>query len=270
MPIILRTVGEYREAIKTLRKFTTGFEAHKTVKGVLVSTGYDLRTLQDTKDFRNPLTGSERAKIARYFDVYQRHAAYKGTVIQRFKDPKRLREAQAAMGMPVGKGWRGVFVPQPSDATGAKLVKIKKKWIIEYVSQGVDTIFVPFDRVLFAVEGEDYVRELFAGADPAYRYNLDMGYGRNRWSSGGNLEQMIRDMGYIMARYGHYSEFIMGVHVYRGTNDNFNKLKTEHFKTVAKKKITQAKIKVRVRRERRQLHDWNENIRLAKKYPGTR
>lgn len=253
--IKLKTTGEYHRAIEALRPYADGFTA---------ADGYDLRKLKNPYD--NPLTRSQQAKVAKYFDVLQRHAGYKGTSYQYFRDPKKLRGAQIAMGMPSRSLWRGVFVPQPSDGTPAKLVQRGGKWLIEYRYQGVDTIFVPFDKMLFAEHGTSYVRGLFYHSPKSYLYNLDMGYGRNRWKAGGNLEQMLRDLEFIINSYGHYSDFVMGVHVYRGGLDAYNELKIEHFSTVKHKKISQEKIKKIIRKERRELTDWEEYLRLVRKF----
>lgn len=255
MAIKLITNGEYRQAIIKLRRYADGFDS---------ASGFNLRKLTDP--LRNLLTKKERAKVAKYFDVLQRHAGYKGTIFQKFRDPKKLRSAQAAMGMPSRSTWRGVFVPQPSDATPARLVLIKNQWVIEYAYQGVDTIFVPFDRMEFAINGIDYVRELFAGADPAYLYNLDMGYGRNRWKMGGNFEQMLRDLNFIITKYEMFAEFVMGVHVYRGGLTQYNKLKTEHFETEKIRRVTQEHIKKIIRKERRELSKWQTYLKLSKHF----
>lgn len=257
MAIKLKSTGEYQRAIVALRKYADGFEA---------SDGFDLRKLKNPYD--NPLTRSQKAKVAKYFDVLQRHAGYKGISYQYFRDSRKLSEAQRAVGMPSRSSWRGVFVPQPSEGTPAKLVKRAGQWLIEYRYQGVDTIFVPFDKMLFAEHGTYYVRGLFHNAPKSYLYNLDMGYGRNRWKAGGNLEQMLRDLDYILNGYGHYSEFVMGVHVYRGGLDAYNELKRAQFTTIKQKKITQEKLKKIIRKERRELHDWEEYLRLVRKFAG--
>jgi len=260
--IKLKTTGEYKRAIAALRYYADGFTA---------ADGYDLRHLSN--EYHNPLTRSQRAKIARYYDVLQRHAGYKGTTFQQFRDPKKLAGAQKAMGMPTGQSWRGVFVPQPSENTPAKLVMHRKMWVIEYWENGVDSIFVPFDKLEFAERDIEYVRELFEGAPSEYLYNLDMGHGRNRWKAGGNLDQMLSDLGRLVQNnlsgvsgQSAFEEYIMGVHVYRGGLKNFNKLKTEHFKTLNMKRVTQEQIKTIIRKERRRLHDYQEYLRLMRKF----
>ena len=97
-----------------------------------------------------------------------------------------------------------------------------------------------------------------------------MGHGRNRWKAGGNLEQMISDLSQIVFNYGieGVSQFVLGAHVYRGGLKKFNELKTAHFATVNMKKITQGQVKAIVRRERRKLHDYQEYLRLTKKFGG--
>lgn len=255
MAIKLKTVGEYKRAIKALRHYAGGFEA---------ADGFDLRHLND--EYHNPLTRSQKAKVARYYDVLQRHAGYKGTTFQQFRDPKKLASAQHAMGMPTRQTWRGVFVPMPSENTPVKLVNHRGMWVIEYWEQGVDTIFVPFDQELFAQYDIEYVRKLFENAPAHYLYNLDMGHGRNRWKAGGNLNQMLDDLSRIVFKYGTYYDFVMGVHVYRGGLQAFNKLKTEHFKTEKIRRVTQEQVKKIIRKERRRLHDYEEYLRLVKKF----
>lgn len=254
MAIKLKTTGEFNRAIKALRKYADGFDT---------ADGYDLRQIRNPYD--NPLTKSQKAKVARYFDVLQRHAGYKGTNYQHFTDPKRLASAQKAMGMPSRSSWRGVFVPQPSDATPAKLVEHKGQWVIEYTWQGVDTVFIPFDKLAFATYGTEYVAELLGDLPSDYRYNLDMGHGRNRWKAGGNLEQVLRDLDFIVSGYGHFAEFVMGVHVYRGGMRAFNKLKTENAATMDRKKITQKMLIAKVRKERRTLKDYMNAVELREK-----
>lgn len=260
-PLInLQTVGEYRRAIKALREFADGFEA---------KDGFDLRYLKsdiyhpdknDPMHYYNPLSPAKREKIARYFDVLQRHHGYKGTLYQTFKDKRTLKSAQRAMGMPTWVGWRGVFVPQPAENTPATLIRVEKKWVIQYRKQGVDTVFVPFNKIQFAERGVDYVRDLFKNADPSYKYNLDMGHGRNRWKAGGNLDQMLRDLGFLIEHniagtsgQTEYENYIMGVHVYRATWDTFNTLKRAQQKTMAQKRVDQEEIKKKIASERRKL-----------------
>ena len=252
MAIELKTVGEYRRAINALMPYTRGFEKY---------ADYDF-----TDQYFNPLNFGEKMHVRRYFDVLMRHAGYKGTVYQKFKSTEKLHSAQRAMGMPTWPGWRGVFVPQPDSSTPARLVRIKGQWVIEYTRQGVDTVFVPFDRTVFAELGTEYLRELLGDLPVDYLYNLDMGYGRNRWGAGGNLEQVIRDLGHIINGYGNYSEFVMGVHVYRGGLKSFNKLKTSNAKTMRTKKLTQEKIRKIIRKERRELTDYQEWLRLKRKF----
>lgn len=239
--IKLKSTGEYIRAIKVLRQYADGFTS-------VDAPEFDLRHFTE---FNNPLTRSQKDKVRRYFDVYQRHAAYKGVKWQQFRDPKNLRDAQKAMGMPTKQTWRGVFVPEPSPDTAAGLVRYGKKYVIEYRYQGVDTIFVPFDRMAFAMGGAMYVYELFKDAPASYLYNLDMGYGRNRWKLGGNLRQMLEDLDRIVNLYGHYDSFVMGAHVYRGGRDAFEKLRAENFKTMGKKKMTQDMIKKQINAERK-------------------
>lgn len=255
MAIKLKTNGEYIRAIKALRRYADGFTA---------ADGFDLRSLSN--QYHNPLTRSQKAKIARYMDVLQRHAAYKGTRFQRFRDPAKLASAQKAMGMPSRGSWRGVFVPQPAPETPAVLVQYRGQWVVEYRFQGIDTVFVPFDRELFATYGTSYVRSLFHGLPQDYRYNLDMGHGRNRWKAGGNLDQMLRDLDFIVSSYDDVADFVMGVHVYRGTNESYNDLKRAHFRTVRVKRAQQDLIRKIVRKERRELRDYQEFIRLSRKF----
>lgn len=254
--IKLKSTGEFNRAIKALRKYADGFETED---------GFDLRKIRNP--YENPLTKKQRDKVARYFDVLQRHGGYKGTSYQHFSDPKRLASAQKAMGMPSRSSWRGVFVPQPSDETPVKLVQHRGQWVIEYKHQGVDTVFVPFDKLEFATYGTQYVAELLGDLPDDYRYNLDMGYGRNRWKAGGNLSQMLRDLDFIVSGYGHYSEFVQGVHVYRGGKVEFNELKKANIATMREKKLAQEKIKNKIRKERRELADYQNAVRLAKKFP---
>lgn len=259
MAIKLKTPGEYRRAIEQLRRYADGFTA---------ADGYDLRKLQGMYD--NPLSESRKKRVREYFDVLQRHAGYKGFSYQHFRDTKKLKSAQRAMGMPDKGTWRGVFVPEPSENTPAKLVQhgrgVDSVWTIEYQMQGVDTVFVPFDRLLFAEHDISYVRGLLHGLPADYRYNLDMGYGRNRWKAGGNLEQMLRDLTHIVGQYGHFSEFVAGVHVYRGGLAAFNELKWEQVKTKERKIKTQEEIRKIIRKERRELHDYQEWQRLKRKF----
>lgn len=243
MAIKLKSTGEYIRAIKELRRYADGFTSTDAPE-------FDLRHFTE---FHNPLTRSQKDKVRRYFDVFQRHAAYKGVKWQQFRDPKNLRDAQKAMGMPIKQTWRGVFIPQPSEDTAAHLVRYGKKYVIEYRYQGLDTIFVPFDREAFALGGAMYVYELFKDAPETYLYNLDMGYGRNRWMMGGNLRQMLEDLDRIVNLYGHYDSFVMGAHVYRGGKAAYEKLRSEHFKTMGKKKLTQADIKRKTHTERKKL-----------------
>ena len=263
MTIKLKSTWEYKNAIEHIRRYATGFEATDTSGN---STNFDLRHFGNP--YHNPLSKSERARVARYFDVYQRHVGYKGTSFQKIKDPKKLTSAQKAMGMPTRQTWRGVFVPQPSENTPAKMRKYGADWVIEYFEQGMDTIFVPFDRMQFVMRDVEYVRELFSTSPKTYMYNLDMGHGRNRWKAGGNLEQMLRDLSQIIFNYGidAVSQFVLGVHVYRGGLKRFNELKMEHFATVNMKKVTQSQVKVIIRKERRKLHDYQEYLRLKRKF----
>lgn len=255
MAIKLKSNGEYVRAIKALRHYADGFNP---------ADGFDLRHLSN--QYRNPLTRSQKAKVARYMDVLQRHAGYKDARYQHFRDPAKLASAQKAMGMPSRGSWRGVFVPQPAPETPAQLVRYKNTWIIEYRHQGVDTVFVPFDRELFATYGTSYVHGLLHGLPKDYRYNLDMGYGRNRWKAGGNLEQMLRDLEFIVSGYGNVADFVMGVHVYRGGNDAYNDLKLAQFRTVHTKRATQDAIRKVIRKERRELNDYQEFVRLSRKF----
>lgn len=279
MPIKLKTVGEYRNAIKQLRVYADGFEA---------TDGYDLRYLRgdiyhpDKDDYRhyiNPLKEHQKKKIERFFDVLQRHHGYKGTSYQTFDNEKDLHSAQRAMGMPTWKGWRGVFVPEPDDSTPATLVKVEKpgrgkkraQWLIEYQRQGVDTIFVPFDKIQFATHGVSYVRGLFKDAPLNYKYNIDMGYGRNRWKTGGTLEQVLRELDFFVNSYtlesgkNDFQEFIMGLHVYRASWNEFNKLKQAHAKTMSEKRNEQEKFREKIKEERRKLYGFEEDKAAARR-----
>ena len=248
---------EYINAIRHLRRYADGFEAHDADGNV---THFAAEQWRDP--LVNPLTRAERLRVRKYYDVLQRHAGYKGARFQKFRttDPvtgkrvpnkKKLSSAQKAMGMPSKGKWRGVFVPQPDENIPARLAQRKGIWVIEYPHQGVDTMFVPFDREEFALYGTSYVRGLLHDLPVDYRYNLDMGYGRNRWKAGGNLEQMLRDLDRIVMGYGHYVDFVLGVHIYRGGKEEYNDLKRATFRGQTIKRAEQEKIKKIIAKERR-------------------
>lgn len=248
---------EYVNAIRHLRRYADGFEAHDAQGN---ATHFAASAWKDP--LVNPLTPAERRRVRRYYDVLQRHAGYKNARFQKFRktdkatgkrviDSKKLSGAQKAMGMPSRGTWRGVFVPQPDETTPVRLLQRKGTWVIKYRLQGVDTVFVPFDKENFAMYGSEYVRGLLHGLPSDYRYNLDMGYGRNRWKAGGTLDQMIDDLDRIILGYGHYSEFVMGVHVYRGGKEEYNDLKRASFRGASMKRADQDRIKKIIAKERR-------------------
>lgn len=268
MAIKLKTQGEYRNAIAHLRRYADGFGA---------ADGYDLRHFSGGFDI--PLSRSQKQRVAKYFDTLQKHAGYKGATFQKFKDPKKLKSAQAAMGMPTRETWRGVFVPEPSANTPARLVErgrgSNKSWVVEYVEQGADMVYVPFDRVEFAQYGVQYVQNLLAGLPDSYRYMLAMGDpSRKRWKARGNLRQFLEDLERLIhfnvigqSGGSSFENYMTGVIVVRGGHDAVEQLAREHIKTRDAKRGQQEQLKKIIRTERRKLRDWEEAKRLAKKFP---
>lgn len=269
MAIKLKTQGEFLHAIKILRHYADGFGA---------ADGYDLRHFSGGFDI--PITAARQKRIAAYYDIYQRHIGYKGASFQKFKDPKKLKSAQAAMGMPTKQSWRGVFVAEPSPNTPARLVERgkgkNKAWVVEYVEQGADMVYVPFDRVQFAMYEVAYVQNLLAGLPDSYRYMLAMGDpSRKRWKARGNLRQFLADLELLIHSNkigdsgggSSFEEYMTGVIIVRGGHAATEKLAREHIKTRDEKTKIQEDFRKVIRRERRKLSEWENAKRSAKKFP---
>lgn len=255
--------GEYIRAIKELRKYADGFTA---------DDGYDLRKVKASKD-RVALTPAQKKRVKSYFDVLQRHAGYKGTKFQKFENKKKLKEAQAVMGMPTKGTWRGVFVPQP-EAHKAKLKKVRGTWVVSFGDLGVESVFVPFDKVQFASRGIEYVREIVAIWPDDWRYNLDMGYGRERWKIGHTKRAFLDDLAWLIERNlsgqsgtSSFEDYMLGVHVYRSasqTSQEYQQLYRDTMGEIHAKRAQQEALKAQIAKERRLFRSIKEREKQAK------
>ena len=189
------------------------------------------------------------------------------------------------MGMRSSQDWRGVFVPVLREDVSAKNISLKQytgknqygepveQWVVEYSDLGVDAVYLPFDKKMFAIYGTDYVKGLIDAFPSDWRYNLSFGEGREDLFFGGVRRHLLESLDYLAGRYSACADFITGIWVYRGAGyPEFNLIRLEKEKSRSEKRARQEIDKKNVISERKKLerlkarkHKENESQKIYEK-----